>query len=234
MQAVKLARGQIRELQSHLSETPLENYELLWVLESCLDTPAGAVFGLGTEPWSAGLMIIQRQCIWLRLENEILLESLLAELPEWDLYRFYTASANTADMLSRWFPRGQLSQSWLWVRNLTKTWRKRFPVSVQVNPDPDASGGRIFAVSDQDGRAIAFCTSQQVVAPWQEVIQWSLQAEKDLVYWTEQAFGAVTAALLEDGSPVVVRVEDEELTGVLEPLGYREFSQLFYYVAARE
>jgi len=212
----------------------LDNYELLWVLESCLETPASAVYGLGPQPWSAGLLITHRQCIWLRVENEMLLSALLDLLPELDMYRFYTSNTETLEMLKRWFPQGQVSQSQLCVRNLTKTWRRRFDVTVQVNSDPSTVGGQAFSVTAQDGRLVATCASQQVVLPWQEIIQWKLLEGQDLVYWTEQVFGVITAAVLSEGCPVVVRIEDSTLFGILEPLGYREFSQLYYYVAARE
>jgi len=33
---------------------------------------------------------------------------------------------------------------------------------------------------------------------------------------------------------VVVRTDSEAVLGILEDLGYREFSKLYYYVAARE
>jgi len=127
--AERLSRAQIRELHNRLTEAPLDNYELLWVLESCLETSASAVYGLGSFPWTAGLLAVHRQCIWLRLENEMLLETLLAQLPEPDFYRFYTTSPQTLDMLQRWFPGGILTQSCLCVRNLTRTWKKRFEVS---------------------------------------------------------------------------------------------------------
>ncbi len=79
---------------------------------------------------------------------------------------------------------------------------------------------------------MAACSSQQVVPPWQEIIKWVPVKEES--FWTEQAWGAVTAVLLARGSPVVVRADSEDLFVALEPLGYREFSKLYYYVAARE
>lgn len=233
MQAVKLSKAQIRELHSDLSGTALENYELLWVLESCLETPASSVYGLGSHPWTAGLLIYHRQCFWLQLENEMLIEQILNPLPELDMYRFFTTSSDTLDMLKRWYPQGQLSQSRLCVRNLTKTWRKRFEVSLEVTPDSATAGGQTFLASAGE-RIIAACSSQQVVQPWQEIVEWSLKADFDKAYWTEQALGAITSSLLGEGSPVIIRVEEDELFGILESLGYREFSQLYYYVAARE
>lgn len=231
MQAEKLSRAQIRELHQCLMEAPLDNYELLWVLESCIETPASAVYGLGSFPWTAGLLAVHRQCIWLRLENEMLLETLLAQLPELDLCRFYTASPHTLDMLQRWFPGGALTQSSLCVRNLTRTWKKRFEVSVSSAPNPNTLGGWDYEVRDSEGGLVAACSSQQVVSPWQEIIQWVPVKEES--YWTEQAWGAVTNLLLAQESPVVVRA-DRKLLAILEPLGYREFSQLYYYVAAGE
>jgi len=232
VQAERLSRAQIRELHDRLTEAPLDNYELLWVLESCLETPASAVYGLGSFPWTAGLLAVHRQCIWLRLENEMLLETLLAQLPEPDFYRFYSTSPHTLDMLQRWFPGGILTQSCLCVRNLTRTWKKRFEVSVNSAPDPNTVGGWDYEVLDSDGGLVAACSSQQVVPPWQEIIKWAPVKEES--FWTEQAWGAVTAVLLARGSPVVVRADSEDLFVALEPLGYREFSKLYYYVAARE
>lgn len=232
MQAEKLTKAQIRELHQCLTEAPLENYELLWVLESCLETPASAVYGMGSFPWLAGLMAVHRQCIWIRLENEMLLEALLAQLPEFDLCRFYTANPHTLDMLQRWFPGGVLTQSALCVRNLTRTWKKRFEVSLNFAPDPNTLGGWDYEALGPDGGMLATCSSQQVVSPWQEIIKWNQVKEER--YWTEQAWGAVTSHLLAQGSPVVARADREELLAILEPLGYREFSKLYYYVAARE
>jgi len=232
VQAEKLSRAQIRELHAHLTEAPLENYELLWVLESCLETPASAVYGLGSFPWPAGLMAVHRQCIWLSLENEMLLEMLLAQLQEQDIYRFYTTSPPTLNMLQRWFPGGILAQSSLCARNITKNWKKRFEVFVRSAPDPDTLEGWDYEILGSNGNLAGVCSSQQVVPPWQEIIKWAPVKEED--YWTEQAWGAVTAFLLAEGNPVVVRVDSEALFAVLEPLGYREFSKLYYYVAARE
>ena len=232
MQAEKLSRAQIRELHACLAEAPLEHYELLWVLESCLETLASAVYGLGSFPWLTGLMVVHRQCIWLRLENEMLLETLLAQLPEQDIYRFYTTSPQTLNMLQRWFPGGILTQSRLCARNLTKSWKKRFEVNVRSAPDPETLGGWDYEILDSNGNLAAVCSSQQVVPPWQEIIKWA--PVKDERYWIEQAWGAVTAFLLAEGNPVAVRVDSEDLFAVLDPLGYREFSKLFYYVAGRE
>ena len=234
MDAVKLSKQQIRDLHDHLIEEPLANYELLWVLESCLETSASMVYGLGNHPWHAGILIMHRHCVWLRLQNEMLLETLMAPLPKLDLYRFYTTEADTLEMLKRWFPQGQLTQSRLCVRNLTKTWRKRFDLTVETEPDPTTIGGQTYSIVGPTGDLIANASSQQVVMPWQEIIDWQLLMEKDLVYWTEHVLGAITAVILADGCPAVLRVEDEALFSLLEPLGYREFSQLYYYVAARE
>jgi len=232
VQAVKLSRQQIRELRAHLGQAPLENYELLWVLESCLETASSAVYGLGAAPWSAGLLILHRDCLWLQLENEVLLTSLLAPLPEQDIFRFYTTNPKTMDMLKRWFPQGKLSQSQLCVRNLTKNWRKRFDASVKVEPAENGGGQEFLLTAGDD--VVARCTCQQVVSPWQEIMHWSLEVEQDRRYWAEHVFGAVTATILAQGYPAVVRVENEELYSVLEPLGYRGFSQLFFYVATSE
>ncbi len=229
-----MARAQVRDLMEQLAMTPLENYELLWVLESCLETPASSIYGLGVQPGSAGIMIIHRDCVWLRLDNEMLMTALLAPLPEQDFYRFYTSNAATLDMLRRWFPQGQLSQSRLCVRNLTKTWRKRFAVEIQVEPDPETVGGQIYAAWNAEGSLVAQCRVEEVVQPWHEVVQWQLTREQDINYWLEQVFGEVTATLLSQGCPVVVRVEEDEFFSILEPLGYREFSQLYYYVAVKE
>lgn len=234
MQMVKLSKQQVKELHSHLAEAPLENYEFLWVLDSCLETFSSTVYGLGAHPWSAGLFILHRQCIWLRLENELFLETMLAALPEMEVFRFYSTKSDTIEMMKRWFPNGQLAQSRLCVRNLTKTWRKRFDVSLQVNPDPSTTGGQTFTVFASDQGLIASCSSQQAVPPWHEIMNWSLEAGQDIAYWTEQAFGAVTAELLAEGNPIIVRVDDDELYGILESLGYREFSNLYYYVASSE
>lgn len=233
VKAVKLSKAQIRELHAHLAAEALENYELLWVLESCLETPTSNVYGLGEHPWAAGLLVIHRQCAWIRLKNEMLFETLLEPLPELEMHRFFTTSLDTLGMLKRWFPQGQLSQSRLCVRNLTKTWRKRFDVSLEVSPDLATAGGNTFLAFAED-RIVATCTSQLVVLPWHELVQWSLKMDSDKAYWTEHALGAITAALLSEGSPVIVRVADEELFVILETLGYREFSQLYYYVAAGE
>ncbi|HPZ21823.1 MAG: hypothetical protein ACOX21_01075 [Bacillota bacterium] len=232
MQAEKLSHGQIRELIQHFSAEPLENYELMWVLESCLETPSSSVYGLGAFPWAGGLVAIHRQCIWLRLDNEMHLETLLAPLPDLDLCRFYTAGLHTLDMLQRWFPGGVVTQSSLCVRNLTSTWKKRFEVTVSSNPDPHTLGGWDYEVYDADGVLAATCSSQQVVSPWQEIIEWVGYRLEN--YWVEQAYGAVTAELLGRGSPVVIRADTEELSALLAPLGYREFGKLYYYVAPRE
>lgn len=234
MEATKLTRAQVRDLIDTLGQEPLENYELLWVLESCLETPASAVYGLGSRPGSAGIMVLHRDCVWLRLDNEMLFSSLLAPLPEQDFYRFYTTSPATLDMLQRWFPQGQLSQSRLCARNLTKTWRKRFAVEVQIEPDESAPGGDIYLVQDSAGAVVATCRVEEVVRPWREVVKWQLNPDQDIFYWTEQVLGAVTAALLAQDSPVVVRAEAENVFEILEALGFREFNQLFYYVAAQE
>jgi len=233
VEAVKLNKAQIRDLHRFLGREPLENYELLWVLESCLETPASAVYGLGVVPWSAGLMIVHRNCVWLRLDNEMLLTALLVQLPEQDIYRFYTTSASTLDMLQRWFPQGQQTESRLYVRNLTKTWRKRFDVEVNIEPDPATLGGQICTFM-AGGEPVATCAIQEVVLPWKEVVQWVMAKDQDLLYWIEQVFGALTSILLGQGSPVVVRTDSEAVLGILEDLGYREFSKLYYYVAARE
>lgn len=177
-------------------------------------------------------MIIHRQCIWLQLENELLLEEFLTWVPEFDLYRFFTTSANTLDMLKRWLPGGNVIQSALFVRNLTSNWRKRFSVLVHTTPDPSATGGWEQVVTDATGNLVATCSCQQVVPPWQEIVGWEPVTEKG--YWPEQALGAVTATILERGSPVIIRAEGEEMRAQLAPLGYREFCQLFYYVAAKE
>lgn len=232
MQAEKLNQGQIRELIQHFASEPLENYELMWVLESCLETPSSAVYGLGFFPWTGGLVAIHRQCTWLRLENEMHLETLFEPLPALDLCRFYTTSLHTLDMLQRWFPGGVVTQSSLCVRNLTRTWKKRFEVSVSAIPDPNTLGGWDYEIHDGDGVLVATCSSQQVVSPWQEVIEWiGVKVEN---YWMEQAYGAVTAMLLGRGSPVVVRADTEEMLALLEPIGFREFGKLYYYVAPRE
>jgi hypothetical protein len=228
-----LARAQVRDLIQHLAQEPLQNYELLWVLESCLETPASTVYGLGSRPGSAGIMVLHRDCVWLRLDNELLLSSFLAPLPEQDYYRFYTTNPVTLDMLQRWFPQGQLSQSRLCARNLTKTWRRRFVVEVQVEPDRNAPGGEIYLVQDKEGGLAANCRVEEVVRPWHELVQWQLVPDQDIFYWTEQVLGAVTAALLAQGKPAVVRAEDENVFAILDALGYREFNQLFYYVAAQ-
>jgi hypothetical protein len=232
--AIKLSKSQIRELHSHLLDEPLGNYELLWVLESCLETSASDVYGLGRHPWHAGLLVMHRHCLWLKLQNEMLLEALLAVLPKLDLYRFYTTDTETLEMLRRWYPQGQLTQSRLCVRNLTKTWRKRFDVSVTVNADPATVGGFTFCLTGPGQETIATASSQQVVVPWQEIMDLQLLAEQDLVFWSEHVLGAITAVILAEGCPAVIRVGNEELYNILEPLGYREFSQLYYYVAARE
>lgn len=233
MEAVKLTKVQIRDLLAILGEEPLENYEFLWVLESCLETPSSSVYGLGTMPWPAGLMITHRDCVWLRVDNEMLLTALLTPLPEQDFYRFYTTSATTLDMLQRWFPQGQCSQSRLCVRNLTKTWRKRFAVSTYVELDISAFGRETYIVVDGNDNLVADCTVEEVVQPWHEILQWSLVGEQDLNHWTEQVFGAITATLLAEGSPIVVRSDNDDFFTILQGLGYREFNQLYYYVAAR-
>lgn len=234
VQACKLAKAQVRDLMDRLAKEPLENYELLWVLESCLETPASSVHALGVQLGSAGIIVIHRDCVWLRLDNEMHLSALLEPLPEQDYYRFYTSNASTLDMLQRWFPQGQLSQSRLCVRNLTKTWRKRFAVEIQVEADPETPGAQIYVAWDAEGGLVAQCRVEEVVQPWHEVVQWQVTREQDVNYWTEQVFGAATAALLAKGSPVVVRVAEDELYSSLETLDYREFKQLYYYVAVKE
>lgn len=233
MQAIKLSKNQIRELHSHLAQDALINYELMWVLESCFETPASTVYGLGSFPWSAGILITHRQCFWLWLKNERFLETLLSPLPKQDMYRFYTSEHETLDMLQRWFPHGQLSQSKLCVRNLTKSWRKRFDISIEVSENPATLGGQSFTGTDKDGRLIASAFSQQAVLPWHEIFDWEIHFQQDISYWTEQFFGAITSALLDEGFPVIVRVQDNVLN-LLEPLGYRQFCELYYYVAAGE
>lgn len=232
VKAEKLSREEIGELRAFLAREPLENYEWLWVLESCLETPSSAVYSLGAGPWSAGLLILHRQCVWLRVENEMLLEDLLAPLPGAEVYRFYTTSPATVDMLERWFPHGQLSRSQLCVRKLTSSWRKRFPVEVSFASHSGPAQGELVMVQNGGGEIIAGFKVEQAVAPWYEVVEWNLAVSQDVAYWRQQAFGAVTAALLNRGNPVVVRAEDRELYNDLEGLGYREFCQLYYYVAA--
>ena len=229
MQAEKLSHGQIKDLHGSLMEKPLANYELLWVLESCLGTPASIVYGLGPFPWGAGLMAIHRSCIWLRLENEMFLESFLEQLPSEEIFRFYTAKLETLEMLQRWLPGGSLTTSSLYARPLTQSWKRRFAVTLQSTPDPDTLGGWHYEISDSQGSRVATCSSQKVVPPWQEIIE--LESVREETYWTEQALGAVTADLLAGGSPVVIRV-DRGLFDILAPLGYREFNELYYYVTA--
>lgn len=232
MQAEKLSREQIRELRGSLEENALANYELLWVLESCLETGPSAVYGLGAFPGAAGFISIHRNCAWLSLRNEMLLEPLLAQLPELDFHRFFTTSAATLAMLERWLPGGVLTQSSLWVRDLTRAWKKRFFVTVDSVRDPNTLGGWRHTVVSREGDRIAELSSQLVVPPWQEITEWTPLTNES--YWLEQALGAVTAFLLATGSPVVFRAVGEENMEILAGLGYREFSKIFFYVAPGE
>ena len=231
MEAVKLSRTQLKELHQSMKKEPLHNYEMLWVLESCLETGAGAVFGLGSFPWDMGLLAVHRRCAWLSLTDETRLEPLLAQLPELEVYRFYTADPGVLDMLARWLPGGARHQSGLWVRPLTRSWKKRFSVSLRFSPDPHTRGGWDYQVFDPEG-LVATCSSQSAVPPWQEVMKWAPLRSGQ--YWAEQALGAVTANLLARDCPVVVRAEGDEEPALLESLGYREFCQLYYYIAPGE
>lgn len=231
MEAEKLNRKQIRDLLESLADAPLKNYELIWVLEACLETPMSNVIGLGPFPWRAGLLISHRQCYWLKLDNEVFLEGLLSHLPNIELYRFFTTDAATLAMLSRWLPGGVASQSALMVRNNTQTWKKRFQVSLRVVPDSNTFAGFEYEITNPSGELVAVCSSQQVVPPWQEIIKWVPLLNED--YWLGQALGSVTALLLAQGYPVVMRVDRGTLGTLMEPLGYREFACIYYYITAR-
>ncbi|MTI96864.1 MAG: hypothetical protein FH749_15550 [Firmicutes bacterium] len=233
MDVSKLDNEQIHKLQTVLAADSLANYELLWVLEGCLANAASQVYGLGDPVRPAGILVIHRQCLWLRVQEERWLEPLLEKLPREPIYRFYTTEEAMLDMLMRWFPQGEYSQSSLMVRNVSKSWRKRFDVRVErVDSGPDMAGYlfNIYA----DSSLIAAVSGQSHVAPYLELVSWKVYEQDSYYQLLEPVFGALTSHCLETEQPVVVRSGDANLLTVLESLGYKSFSPLYYYVAAAE
>lgn len=235
MNISKLTRSEIEDLRLSLVEQPLHNYELLWVLDACLESPGSMVAGVGRYPWPAGLMIRHRECFWLRLANEMFMEDLLGCFPRQDVYRVYTTDHQSLDMLKRWLPGGESRQSSLCVRNATKSWRRRFSVSPELaggeNADDPGTEYRLYTTSRQ---VIASVTVRSLVEPFQEITHWEIYADSQYSYWLEEVFGAMVNHFLSQKLPVVARLGEDSLVQLLEPLGFREFSPLYFYIGLAE
>lgn len=235
MEISKLTRKEMGDLRQYLAEQTLQNYELLWVLEGCQDSPGSTVAGVGSFPWPAGMMLHHRDCFWLRLENEIFMEQLLGSFPRQEVYRVYTTEPNSLDILKRWLPGGEVRQSALCVRNVTRSWRKRFSLSPEpIAHDNADEPGEEYNLFDASRRLVASVKVQTLVAPYQEITDWEILIESQHSYWLEEVFGAMVNWYMGRQLPLVVRLREESVEQLLEPLGFREFSPLYYYIGLVE
>ncbi len=234
MKISRLSKAEISRLRAILGRQPLENYELLWVLDGCLDSPGGTVVGAGSCPWPAGILVRQRDCFWLRLNNELLLKDMLGAFPRPDVYRIYTTDNESLEMLQRWLPDGDTRQSVLAVRNVTKTWRKRFEVSPRQVPPLNGVDQHRYILETEQGQKIASLTVRNLVENFQEITDHEFHVEGQHSYWLEEVAGAMVNHFMTLEQPVTMRLADENLLQLLEPLGFRQFSPLYYYVGIME
>lgn len=231
----KLSRAEVGDLRHYLAEQRLQNYELLWVLEGCQNSPGSTVAGVGSFPWPAGIILFHRGCFWLRLENEIFMDQLLDCLPRQEVYRVYTTEPSSLDILKRWLPGGELRQSALCVRNVTRSWRKRFSLTPEpIANDNAGEPGVEYHLFDSSHRLVATVKVQTLVAPYQEITDWKFFTESQHSFWLEEIFGAMVNLYMSQQLPLVVRLGEDSLMELVEPLGFREFSPLYYYIGLEE
>ena len=230
----RLTKTEVSRLRDNLARQPLDNYELLWVLDGCLDSPGGAVVGVGSYPWPAGILIRQRDCFWLRLHNETFLEQMLSAFPRPDVYRIYTTDNQSLEILQRWLPGGDTRHSVLAVRNLTKTWRKRFEVSPRKLPPVNGADQCRYVLETDQGVKIASVIVRNLVEDFREITEHQFHVEGQHSYWLEEVAGAMVNHFMDTGQPVTMRLADENMLHLLEPLGFRQFSPLYYYVGMME
>jgi hypothetical protein len=231
MDVHKLTKREVNWMHQHLAREILDNYEFLWVLEGCMNNAASSVWAIGEFPWSAGYVICHRQCHWLRLNNEKFMEPLLDCLPKEPILKFYVDNRVTLEMLTRWYPGGMFSESTLFVRRNSQSWRKRF--DLDLIQEEESTLGRRMLFGNQLG-PVATITAKAVVKPYVEISEWTLHCEENRWFWLEQAIGLTTGIFMAKGKPMVIRVNQDPLKESLGVLGYREFSPLYYYMAIKD
>ena len=234
MEIGRLSKADVGRLRDALAGQPLDNYELLWVLDGCLTSPGGSVVGVGSFPWPAGILVRQRDCFWLRLHNETFFEELFKAFPRPDVYRIYTTDDHSLEMVQRWLPGGDTRHSVLAVRNVTKTWRKRFEVTPRKLSPINGADQYRYVLETDNGKKIASVTVCNLVEDFQEISEHKFHVEGQHSYWWEEVAGAMVSHFMEKEQPVVMRLADEAMLHLLEPLGFRQFSPLHYYVGMME